>query len=242
MDAGNILEVRDLKVHFPIKKGVFARTVGHVKAVDGVSFDVRRGETLGVVGESGSGKSTTARVVAGLVKATSGGFELDGRLGMVFQDPLGSLNPRMTVRATLSEAAKAVDCSRLLSLVGLDDSALDKYPHEFSGGQRQRICIARAIACEPKLLVCDEAVSALDLSIRAQVLDLLAALKARLGLSILFITHDLGVVRHVADRVIVMHRGRIVERGTCAEVLRSPREAYTRELMAAVPKIGKPLA
>ena len=242
MDAGNILEVRDLKVHFPIKKGVFARTVGHVKAVDGVSFDVRRGETLGVVGESGSGKSTTARVVAGLVKATSGSFELDGRLGMVFQDPLGSLNPRMTVRATLSEAAKAVDCSRLLSLVGLDDSALDKYPHEFSGGQRQRICIARAIACEPKLLVCDEAVSALDLSIRAQVLDLLAALKARLGLSILFITHDLGVVRHVADRVIVMHRGRIVERGTCAEVLRSPREAYTRELMAAVPKIGKPLA
>ena len=242
MDAGNILEVRDLKVHFPIKKGVFARTVGHVKAVDGVSFDVRRGETLGVVGESGSGKSTTARVVAGLVKATSGSFELDGRLGMVFQDPLGSLNPRMTVRATLSEAAKAVDCSRLLSLVGLDDSALDKYPHEFSGGQRQRICIARAIACEPKLLVCDEAVSALDLSIRAQVLDLLAALKARLGLSILFITHDLGVVRHVADRVIVMHRGRIVERGTCAEVLRSPREAYTRELMAAVPKIGRPLA
>ena len=242
MDVGNILEVRDLKVHFPIKKGVFARTVGHVKAVDGVSFDVRRGETLGVVGESGSGKSTTARVVAGLVKATSGSFELDGRLGMVFQDPLGSLNPRMTVRATLSEAAKAVDCSRLLSLVGLDDSALDKYPHEFSGGQRQRICIARAIACEPKLLVCDEAVSALDLSIRAQVLDLLADLKARLGLSILFITHDLGVVRHVADRVIVMHRGRIVERGTCAEVLRSPKEAYTRELMAAVPKIGKPLA
>ena len=242
MDAGNILEVRDLKVHFPIKKGVFARTVGHVKAVDGVSFDVRRGETLGVVGESGSGKSTTARVVAGLVKATSGSFKLDGRLGMVFQDPLGSLNPRMTVRATLSEAAKAVDCSRLLSLVGLDDSALDKYPHEFSGGQRQRICIARAIACEPKLLVCDEAVSALDLSIRAQVLDLLADLKARLGLSILFITHDLGVVQHVADRVIVMHRGRIVERGTCAEVLRSPKETYTRELMAAVPKIGKPLA
>ena len=263
MDAGNILEVRDLKVHFPIKKGVFARTVGHVKAVDGVSFDVRRGETLGVVGESGSGKSTTARVVAGLVKATSGSFSLDGRLGMVFQDPLGSLNPRLTVRATLEEASafgrspnlpisrsnnRTIEQSNnrtiehLLHLVGLDDSALDKYPHEFSGGQRQRICIARAIACEPKLLVCDEAVSALDLSIRAQVLDLLADLKARLGLSILFITHDLGVVQHVADRVIVMQRGRIVERGTCAEVLRSPKEAYTRELMAAVPKIGKPLA
>ena len=242
MDAGNILEVRDLKVHFPIKKGVFARTVGHVKAVDGVSFDVRRGETLGVVGESGSGKSTTARVVAGLVKATAGSFELDGRLGMVFQDPLGSLNPRLTVRATLSEAAKAVDCSRLLSLVGLDDSALDKYPHEFSGGQRQRICIARAIACEPKLLVCDEAVSALDLSIRAQVLDLLADLKKKLHLSFLFITHDIGVVQHMADRILVMHRGRIVEQGECAAVLKSPSDPYTRSLMAAVPKIGKPLA
>ena len=255
MDVGNILEVHDLKVHFPIKKGVFARTVGHVKAVDGVSFDLRRGETLGVVGESGSGKSTTARVIAGLVKATAGSFELGGRLGMVFQDPLGSLNPRMTVRATLTEASSPAysnvrtpehpnirTIEHLLHLVGLDGSALDKYPHEFSGGQRQRICIARAIACEPALLICDEAVSALDLSIRAQVLDLLADLKAKLGLSVLFITHDLGVVQHIADRVIVMHRGRIVERGTCDEVLRSPQEEYTRYLMAAVPKIGRPLA
>ena len=255
MNAGNILEVRDLKVHFPIRKGVFARTVGWVKAVDGVSFDLRAGETLGVVGESGSGKSTTARVIAGLVRATSGSFELGGRLGMVFQDPLGSLNPRLTVRATLEEASapshpniRTISQSlnrtieQLLSMVGLDDSALDKYPHEFSGGQRQRICIARAIAAEPKLLVCDEAVSALDLSIRAQVLDLLTDLKRRLGLSILFITHDLGVVRHVADRVLVMHRGRIVERGECAEVLSAPQADYTKFLMAAVPRIGRPLA
>lgn len=256
----NILEVRDLKVWFPIRKGVFGRTTGHVKAVDGISFDLRRGETLGVVGESGSGKSTTARVVAGLVKATGGGFRLDGTLGMVFQDPLGSLNPRMTIRAALREI---IGCShnrvvglmgegdangrdetvvRLLKLVGLDETALDKYPHEFSGGQRQRICIARALASGPKLLICDEAVSALDLSIRAQILDLLDELKRRLGLSLLFITHDLGVVQHIADRVVVMHRGRIVEQGACDEVLKSPKDEYTRYLMAAVPRIGKPLA
>jgi len=237
----NILEVRDLKVWFPIRSGVFALTTGYVKAVDGISFDLHRGETLGVVGESGSGKSTTARVVAGLVKPTSGSFTLGGRLGMVFQDPLGSLNPRMTVRAMLSEAAPQADPVSELEMVGLDASALDKYPHEFSGGQRQRICIARAIAAAPQLLVCDEAVSALDLSIRSQILDLLLNLKSRLGLSILFITHDLGVVQHVADRVLVMRRGRIVEQGPCVEVLRTPREDYTRTLRDAVPKIGQPL-
>ncbi|MBO7721816.1 MAG: ABC transporter ATP-binding protein [Kiritimatiellae bacterium] len=237
----NILEVRDLKVWFPVKKGVFARTVGHVKAVDGVSFDLRRGETLGVVGESGSGKSTIARVITGLQKATGGAFTLRGRTAMVFQDPLGSLNPRMTVRATLAEVAGAKACAGLLEMVGMDSSALDKYPHEFSGGQRQRICIARAIASRPELLVCDEAVSALDLSIRAQVLDLLSGLKRRLGLSMMFITHDLGVVQHIADRIIVMNRGRLVESGTCEEVLGSPREEYTRYLMAAVPRIGKKL-
>jgi len=240
--AENILEVRGLKVWFPIRKGVLARTVGHVKAVDGIDFDLRRGETLGLVGESGSGKSTTARAIAGLVRPTAGAIARDGALAMVFQDPLGSLNPRMTVRATLAEAAKGTDPSELLSMVGLDDSALDKYPHEFSGGQRQRVCIARAIALKPKLLVCDEAVSALDLSIRAQVLELLADLRRRLDLSILFITHDLGVVRHIADRIVVMHRGRIVEQGDCATVLRDPRHEYTRYLTAAVPRIGKPLA
>ena len=281
-----LLEVRDLKVWFPIKKGVFARTSGYVKAVDGVSFDLHRGETLGVVGESGSGKSTIARVLTGLQKPTGGSFKLNGRVAMVFQDPLGSLNPRMTVRAVLEEALAfcagatpsprrdassrggtpwprrgassrgetpsprrdassrggAVSAAQnLLALVGLDTSALDKYPHEFSGGQRQRICIARAIASKPELLICDEAVSALDLSIRAQMLYLLEDLKRKLGLSLLFITHDLGVVRHIADRILVMNRGKIIEEGPCGQVLKAPREEYTRYLISSVPRIGKPL-
>ena len=237
-----LLEVRDLKVWFPIKKGIFARTSGYVKAVDGVSFDLHRGETLGVVGESGSGKSTIARVITGLQNPTEGSFKLDGRVAMVFQDPLGSLNPRMTVRATLEDGRRETGgAGELLEMVGLDVSALDKYPHEFSGGQRQRICIARAIATHPDLLVCDEAVSALDLSIRAQVLDLLEDLKRKLGLSLLFITHDLGVVRHIADRILVMNRGKIIEEGPCGQVLKAPREEYTRYLISSVPKIGKPL-
>ena len=246
----NILEVRDLRVWFPVHKGVFARTVGHVKAVDGVSFSLKRGETLGVVGESGSGKSTIARVIAGLQKSTGGTVKINGRVSMVFQDPLGSLNPRMTVRAALDEAVRqtarrdgspAESPGRLLSLVGLDESVLDKYPHEFSGGQRQRICTARAIASKPDLLICDEAVSALDLSIRATVLDLLAELREKLSLSMMFITHDLGVVQKISDRIIVMNRGRIEEEGTCEQVLSNPSAAYTRYLMDAVPRIGKPL-
>ena len=267
MKQSDILRVENLKVWFPVKKGVFGRTVGHVKAVDGVSFSLRRGETLGVVGESGSGKTTIARVVAGLQRPTDGTVEVGGKVAMVFQDPLGSLNPRMTVRATLEEAigcakspvgsnpagfassaspaspASAASPARtagdLLSLVGLDGSALDKYPHEFSGGQRQRICIARAIATCPELLICDEAVSALDLSIRAQVLDLLAGLKRQLGLSLLFITHDLGVVQHVADRLIVMNRGKLVEEGPCGQVLETPCAEYTRRLMESVPRIRR---
>ena len=266
MEEENIVEVRGLKVWFPIKKGIFSRTTGYVKAVDGVSFVLHRGETLGVVGESGSGKSTVARVITGLQKPTEGSFELGGKVSMVFQDPLGSLNPRMTVRAIIEEAIRSRTVAvlgdrrgngaplpapvgedadgtvdELLSLVGLDASALDKYPHEFSGGQRQRICIARAIASKPELLVCDEAVSALDLSIRAQVLELLGDLKRKLGLSLLFITHDLGVVQHIADRILVMNRGKIIEEGPCGQVLRAPREEYTRYLVSSVPKIGKPL-
>ena len=245
----NILEVSDLRVWFPIKKGIFSRTSGYVKAVDGVSFELHRGETLGVVGESGSGKSTVARVITGLQEPTEGSFKLNGRVAMVFQDPLGSLNPRMTVRATLGEAFLPTPVREgadgtvegLLALVGLDESALDKYPHEFSGGQRQRICIARAIAAKPELLICDEAVSALDLSIRAQVLELLEDLKKKLGLSLLFITHDLGVVQHIADRILVMNRGKIIEEGPCGQVLKAPREEYTRYLISSVPKIGKPL-
>ena len=247
----NILEVNGLRVWFPIRKGIFSRTSGYVKAVDGVSFVLHRGETLGVVGESGSGKSTIARVITGLQKPTDGSVALNGKVAMVFQDPLGSLNPRMTVRATLEESLKVQTPQPrnlvtsqprdLLSLVGLDASALDKYPHEFSGGQRQRICIARAIASKPELLICDEAVSALDLSIRAQILDLLEDLKRKLGLSLLFITHDLGVVQHIADRILVMNRGKIIEEGPSGQVLRAPREEYTRYLISSVPKIGKPL-
>ena len=239
----NILEVRDLKVWFPVRRGIFSRTTGYVKAVDEVSFDLHRGETLGVVGESGSGKSTVARVIAGLQVPTTGSFRMDGRAAMVFQDPLGSLNPRMTVRAALGEVVGSSGrrVVELLEMVGLDESTLDKYPHEFSGGQRQRICIARAIASKPELLICDEAVSALDLSIRAQILDLLEDLKRKLGLSLLFITHDLGVVRHIADRILVMNRGKIVEEGPCGQVLKAPREEYTRYLISSVPKIGKPI-
>lgn len=244
----NIVEVRDIKVHFPVRKGVFARTIGHIKAVDGVTFVIHRGETLGVVGESGSGKSTLARVLTGLVKPTAGEVSVGGKVAMVFQDPLGSLNPRMTVFATVGEALAAAgrasgrtEVCEQLELVGLDASQLDKYPHEFSGGQRQRICIARAIAGAPELLICDEAVSALDLSIRSQVLELLRDLKQRLSLSMMFITHDLGVVQHMADRVIVMRGGKIEEEGPRESILKAPRSEYTRYLMDSVPKIGKPL-
>ncbi len=264
----NILEVRDLKVYFPIKKGIFSRTTGYVKAVDGVSFDLRRGETLGVVGESGCGKSTTSRAILMLNKPCGGTIKVNGidistvkgkdlleyhrKVQVVFQDPQASLNPRHTIRDILTEGmiyhglitkdeANAT-AAKLLEQVGMPSTILDRYPHEFSGGQRQRICIARAIALKPELLICDEAVSALDLSIRAQVLDLLADLKRELGLSFLFITHDIGVVQHIADRIIVMNKGKIEESGTCDEVLKSPKKEYTRYLMASVPKIGRELA
>ena len=240
-----------MKVHFPVKKGVFSRTCGYVKAVDDVSFAIRRGDILGVVGESGCGKSTMARAIMGLVKPTAGSVLLDDSVSMVFQDPLGSLNPRMTVRSAIEEilanARRKVGGSEvtspleLLSLVGLDASALDKYPHEFSGGQRQRICIARAIAARPKLLICDEAVSALDLSIRSQILGLLRQLRRKLDLSMMFITHDLGVVQHLADEIIVMRHGKITEEGSCEQVLKTPRDEYTRYLISSVPKIGKAL-
>ena len=235
----NILEVRDLKVHYPIRKGVFSRIAGYVRALDGVSFDIRRGETLGVVGESGSGKSTIARAVTGLVKPTAGSFRLNGSVAMVFQDPLGSLNPRMTVREIISEVTKERP-EEALAQVGLGPETLSRYPHEFSGGQRQRICIARAVAVKPKLLICDEAVSALDLSVRSQVLELIKDLKAKLGLSILFITHDIGVVQYISERIIVMNRGKIIESGSCDEILHRPQEEYTRRLIEAVPRIGCP--
>ncbi len=266
MDSkANILEVRNLKVHFPIKKGIFSRVTGYLKAVDDISFELKRGETLGVVGESGCGKSTTSRAILGLNKPCGGEIIFNGKkvsewdqleyhrkVQVVFQDPQASLNPRHTILEILTEGMvyhglcnkenRRERAAELLKSVNLPENFLDRYPHEFSGGQRQRICIARAIALEPELLICDEAVSALDLSIRAQVLDLLEKLKKELSLSFLFITHDIGVVQHIADRIIVMNKGKIVESGTCAEVLKNPREEYTRTLMAAVPKIGKVLA
>jgi peptide/nickel transport system ATP-binding protein/oligopeptide transport system ATP-binding protein len=262
-----LLEIRGLKTWYPIKKGVFARTVGHTRAVDGVDLDLYPGETLGIVGESGCGKSTLARSVLRLEKPREGSIRLDGQniltlrgkaflayrraVQVVFQDPQASLNPRHTVLDILTEAMlvhglatrenRREAAARLLADVGMPDDILDRYPHAFSGGQRQRICIARALALGPKLLICDEAVSALDLSVRAQVLNLLEELKAKHQLAFLFITHDIGVVQHLADRIAVMYLGKIVETGPAEVVLNTPAHPYTQLLLRAVPKIGVPL-
>ena len=256
-----LLQVRDLKTWFPIKRGVLARTHGHVRAVDGVSLEVHAGETVGLVGESGCGKTTLGRTVIGLEKPRSGEIRLDGtplwpvshdeslpwrrRIQMVFQDPYSSLNPRLTVLDTLTEGLiehrliKSRDrrdaAVRLLKEVGVDEDALHRYPHEFSGGQRQRISIARAIAFRPDIVVCDEAVSALDVSVRAQVLNLLLDLRRQHSLAYIFISHDLGVVRHIAHRVFVMYLGVIMEEGSVDAVLDWPVHPYTRALLSAVP-------
>jgi len=256
-----LLDVRGLKKHFPIRRGFFAREVGQVRAVDGVTFAVRRGETLGLVGESGSGKTTAGRTLLRLVEPTAGSvrfagedvFELEAaslrrlrrRMQIVFQDPYGSLNPRMTVGDTIREvlavhrlargAAATARVLELLSLVGLAPEHAARYPHEFSGGQRQRIGIARALSVEPEFIVCDEPVSALDVSVQAQVLNLLQELQQRLGLAYLFIAHDLSVVEHVSDRIAVMYLGRIVEIGDARDVVGAPKHPYTRALLSAVP-------
>lgn len=239
--AGNtILSVDHLKVYFPIRRGIFSRVSGWVRAVDDVSFRLGRGETLGIVGESGSGKSTIARALTGLTKLTDGKICRGGRIGMVFQDPLGSLNPRQTIRESIETVPRGFpkpDAAALLPRVGLPLTALERYPHEFSGGERQRICIARALALKPAILICDEAVSALDLSVRAQVLDLLKELRGEFDLSLIFITHDIGVVQHIADRVLVMNKGQIVEQGSTEAVLHHPQNGYTKRLISAVPKI-----
>jgi len=259
-----LLEVRDLAVHFPVRSGLLRRTSGVVKAVDGVSFTVQRGRTAGLVGESGSGKTTIGRSIVKLVEATAGsilwkgtdivpmtehGFRpLRRSIQYVFQDPYGSLNPRMTVGAIIGEALEIHfrDLGRsersdrvavLLSRVGLRPEMASRHPHEFSGGQRQRIGIARALAVEPELLVCDEPVSALDVSVQAQIVNLLLDIREELGLAMLFIAHDLAVVEHVSDTVLVLHRGRIVESGDSREVLSNPAHPYTRELLAAVPRL-----
>ena len=258
-----ILRVEDLKVHFPVTKGILIqRRVATVKAVDGVSFTIRRGETLGLVGESGSGKSTTGLAVLRMLTPTAGRIVFEGqdiaphrgaellavrrRMQMVYQDPYGSLNPRMTIRSIVEEplAVHGLDGDRaatrdkvaaLIASVGLLPDMADRYPHEFSGGQRQRIGIARALALEPSLLIADEPVSALDVSIQAQVINLFMDLQERLGLTYLFIAHDLAVVRHISTRIAVMYLGRIVEIADRDDLYRDPLHPYTEALMAAVP-------
>lgn len=259
--SGNLLEVSDLRVHFPFRRGGWFRSErSHIRAVDGVSLSIRSGETLGLVGESGCGKSTLARAIVRLLTPNGGEIWFDGQridqfndrqmravrpnLQMIFQDPYASLNPRMTIGGIIAEplaihgmsrSDRKLETLRLLEMVGLNPRFLNRYPHEFSGGQRQRVGIARALALQPKLIVCDEPISALDVSIQAQIINLLIDLQQKLGLSYLFIAHDLGVVKHIADRVGVMYLGRIVETASAADLYAEPQHPYTRALLSAVP-------
>jgi peptide/nickel transport system ATP-binding protein len=248
--AAEFLMVEQLTVHFPIRRDLLRRTVGHVRAVDGVSLKVSRGRTLAIVGESGCGKTTVGKAILRLIEPTAGKVSLDGRdlvelaardVQMVFQDPFGSLNPRLRVGDIIAEGMHAQgvegDVGRLLEQVGLEAEMANRYPHEFSGGQRQRIAIARALAVNPRLLICDEPTSALDVSVQAQIIALLKRLQDERGLAYLFITHNISVVDYLAHEVAVMYLGRIVERGTVEEVLRGAKHPYTQALMAAVPRI-----
>jgi len=255
----NLLEARGLKMHFPIRAGVLRRTVGHVKAVDGVDLTVRKGETLGLVGESGCGKSTLARLILRLIEPTAGEVRFEGEdilgydrkqmltvrrnMQIVFQDPYASLNPRMAVGNIISEPLKTHKIEgdhkkrvrELLEIVGLSPEHYNRYPHEFSGGQRQRIGVARAIALNPKLIICDEPVSALDVSIQAQVVNLLEDLQKEFDLTYVFIAHDLSVVKHISDRVAVMYLGRVVEIADRGGLYNEPRHPYTNSLLSAIP-------
>ncbi|MCG3777705.1 MAG: Oligopeptide transport ATP-binding protein OppF [Nitrospira sp.] len=260
----SLLKVNNLKVYFPVKHGLFSRVKAHVKAVDGVSLHIEPGETLGLVGESGCGKTTLGRAIIRLIEPTSGTVEFDGeqitelsggelrssrrKFQMIFQDPYSSLNPRMTVGQIIGEAidihhlaansvAKEARVQELLKAVGLDPIYAQRYPHEFSGGQRQRIGIARALAVEPKLIVCDEPVSALDVSVQAQIINLLKDLQVQKGLAYLFIAHDLAVVEHISQRVMVMYLGKVVELADSQKVCREPKHPYSQALISAVPVV-----
>lgn len=263
MSDSNILEVKDLQVHFPVTEGLLKRQVGSIAAVNGVSFHIKRGETFSLVGESGCGKSTTALSVLKMQSVLGGQIIFDGedvthhspaqmrgirrKMQMVYQDPFGSLNPRMKVGSIIGEPLRVhgmagdkaqyhARIKSLMKIVGLLEDMAERYPHEFSGGQRQRICIARALALDPKLIICDEPVSALDVSIQAQVVNLLMDLQERLGLTYLFIAHDLSVVRHISDRVAVMYLGKIVEEADRDTLFQTPKHPYTKALLAAVPE------
>jgi oligopeptide transport system ATP-binding protein len=258
----NLLEVTDLVKHFPVKRGVLIdHEVDQVRAVDGVSFSIPRGQTLGLVGESGSGKSTACRAVLQLIKPTSGSVRFEGeeiaglgrrqmrplrrQMQMIFQDPYASLNPRKRIGQIVADPLRRQNIAsgsdlrrrvtRLLERVGLAAEHYDRFPHEFSGGQRQRIGIARALALEPKLVIADEPVSALDVSIQAQIVNLLDDLQDELGLTYLFVAHDIGVVRHISDQIAVMNEGKIVEQGSADQVCERPTDPYTKKLLAAVP-------
>ncbi|KRA24487.1 hypothetical protein ASD65_08680 [Microbacterium sp. Root61] len=264
MSDSPLLKVSHLKVAYPIRSTFLQRKIDENVAVDDVTFDIRPGETVGLVGESGSGKSTVARAVIGLVKADGGAIEFEGEdithysprqlknvrrdMQMVFQDPYASLNPRLTVRDVIAEAWRVhtgvvpsrqwtAEVKELMDRVGLNPDHSDRYPHQFSGGQRQRIGIARALALRPKLIICDEPVSALDVSVQAQVLNLLDDLQDELGLAYLFISHDLSVIEHLCDRVLVLHRGVVAEEGTTRELFENPQHSYTQTLLAAVPVV-----
>lgn len=258
----SLVEIKDLKVHYPIRSGFWNRVTDSVKAVDGITFNIEAGETYGLVGESGSGKSTTGKSVVGLEKVTSGSIMYDGKditeranrrkldynrdVQMIFQDSLSSLNPRKRIEDIIAEPLRNFEhlskedeklrVLQLLDIVGLDADALYKYPHQFSGGQRQRIGVARAVATNPKLIIADEPVSALDLSVQAQVLNFMKKIQRQFGISYLFISHDLGVVRHMCNNIAIMNRGRLIEIGTREDIYNHPLHIYTKRLLAAIPE------
>ena len=257
------LEVKDLQVYFPIKGGIFNRTIDHIKAVDGVSFSLEQGKTYGLVGESGSGKTTTGRAIIGLEQVTSGQVNFEGvditssksktkdfrkDVQMIFQDPYSSLNPRKRVLDVIAEPIRNYESlsgqqekkrvQELLELVRLSPESIMKYPHEFSGGQRQRIGVARAIALKPKLIIADEPVSALDVSVQAQVLNFMQDIQKEMNLTYLFISHDLGIVKHMCDDIAIMYKGRYVEQGSKEDIFKYPQHIYTKRLIAAIPDIN----